>query len=659
MSDKANTITINNVKISTFEPQIDKAKIDEKYDFYRLSTSEKYFKDGRTILDLPVLKGHIQSITYEGGDTFGARALFIMTPAATLTAPVLRQAINNAKIETVLVEDVKATGAGTTADFKDIDLFRLLLHASFNSDVLPFDNIADHLWIQKKVEKKKDEICKIITVTVNVENDFSFSLDIQTFSGKALEKCIRYPAGYDWEKMPKYVYHLFSGQMLPTSDDDKVSPKFIKRACGTKSELKFLGFSNSKEFDQAKIGTLYDVEKAFNQKYEGIARIEYKCVPEVEKHILDSVLNSKKADICSISWKVENIAIVDLVNDKDGRSKRVCVRLVDHFMRLGIPVDMASKPRKGSNNLVLIHEPEWYKEHGKQDMYQDYKSGYVVQHLEIESIQDDLKKMDELTPEKIQKGQSNPVIQAILHNFQFKKDLENKVISAVDLAEFNRTGSWLFGMRKRVRDEDRKDICMDYFGFLELRPDGSIGTWCAKGEEALFHDENSSAAADTLFAEDNAECVIQDELGNIVILEDTGLFPLPNLSEMKETLEQADMQKGVGVKGQHPILVGTEYEVANPRLDLWGALGDVNFFSPDIDNFYYYVDEPGKSMKQTAKSSTHIRKISGNNARVIGEKLMPTFCNTEIRNGLPSVLPFACKYIREKILQEYPELRFR
>lgn len=71
---------------------------------------------------------------------------------------------------------------------------------------------------------------------------------------------------------------------------------------------------------------------------------------------------------------------------------------------------------------------------------------------------------------------------------------------------------------------------------------------------------------------------------------------------------------------------------------------------------YYWVDEPSSGRQNTLARAEHIWRITGRNAVQIGERLMPTFRNLVIRNGVPSVLPFAVKYLREGLRMRFPEV---
>lgn len=670
------TVNIKDVPVSIFAPQMDKAAIDGKYSFIRLSDKTDYFEKGRAVLALPVLKGHIQSVSYQRSKERGVSTLYIMTPKDAVDIPKLRAGMKEADLDAITAEEVKAVSAGPVEGgwnvlvrFGEIDLFRLLLNASFNSDIAGFsyDNTAERVWIYRD---NKKNFSKIITVCALVNSDYSFDLRVQTFSGEPLKDYIRYPAGECWDSMPKYVYHASSMQMLPDTGQDKDEMRYVKKACGKKSELKFLGFGSYDEFCDAKIGFLCMLEETFNKKYKGIASISHRTIPEVTKNVLASTNESKKDDIREISGKVPEITIVDLV--KDDISQRVCTALLTHLGVMGIATAFRDKPKKDASNLVIVHDPEWYKDRGKEDVYIEHKKGTVIQHVILENIKSDIGKLESFTHDKAEKGQSNPIVQAILHNLQFKKDMENGRINAVDLSGFKRTGAWQFGIRKTVQDEKNRRLKTMYYGFLELGADNGIRIWCGKGEAAVIKAgmEGFADIADRLSEEDKAECILEDESGNIVTITDTGLFPLPyDLSLMKDTIGRLDENKErrkleggeskgrqKSIRGHYALFEGTEYEIENPRMDVWGALGDINYYT-DGDSFCYYVDEPGKGMNTSQKGCAHIRKIEGENAAMIGSRLLPTFKNIEIRNGLPSVLPFACKYIREKMAQEFPELR--
>lgn len=657
------TAIINDVSISIFAPEVDKAGIDDRYDFYKITETREKHLNGRAVLALPAFKGCIQSITYTGDFEYGSNSLFVMTPKDALAVHRIRQAAERGGFKTILAEKVTAVQAQPDGDGKpvklgEIDLFRLLVNASFNSDSIPYDNAAEHLWV-KRAEKRNG--AKIIAASINIKKDYSFTLSVQTFCGESLKEKIRYPKGRNWDSMPKYIFFGRTGQMLPDVTADKDEPRYIRRSYGSKSTLNFLGFGNSDYFEKAKAGFLCDLETRFNDKYKGIAHIGYKKLPEVTKEFLISTRNAKDEDIDRMPWKVGEIVVVDLVKDEE--SKRICTVISEHLFKNNIPSCISDKPKKKANNIVVVHASEWYEEHNLKDEYRKYRDGYAIQHVEIENLDEKtIDKLESLSRDDIRSGKSSPIVQAILHNIQFKRDLEEGRITAIDLSEFKRTGPWQFGIRKSVRDEENKNITDEYYGLLELHADNTISLQCKKNEDIFNTEDEFKDIADVLWQTEDTECVIRDENGNIVTIKDTEIFPLPDLAGMKKTLfeiecrKDPDKKRGEGIKRETHVLAGTEYEIENPRLQLWGALGDVNYFENGND-FCYYIDDPGKSMNQTVSTSCHIRRIEGAGAKEIGKRLIPTFGNIQIRNGPPSVLPFACKYIREKMLQEFPELR--
>ena len=147
------------VKTNHVESYINYTGLDDAYDFFNISTSDKYIKGGAKVLDLSLSEMSIQSILFIRGKSF-----FVM----------MKKSINNKRL---LKEALQKCDEGRLMSIlqirsneleKDIVL-QLLINGLCNSSnpVLSFFNLTGHLycfhpsWIKHKRTDGCDEIIKV------------------------------------------------------------------------------------------------------------------------------------------------------------------------------------------------------------------------------------------------------------------------------------------------------------------------------------------------------------------------------------------------------------------------------------------------------------------------------------------------------------------
>ena len=110
-------------------------EIDDKYDFYIISTSEKYFSNGAYVIDKPNDILHAESVVFDSG-----RSLFIMFKRNIISRFELVRALEDEKITVNKI---------LSSDIKDFILFKLFLYgiSNFESESLKYNNITGKLCI--------------------------------------------------------------------------------------------------------------------------------------------------------------------------------------------------------------------------------------------------------------------------------------------------------------------------------------------------------------------------------------------------------------------------------------------------------------------------------------------------------------------------------
>lgn len=143
--------------------------IDSQYDFFTVTTTDKYISGGAYILDKPVTALKAESVSFDGG-----RSLFVMFKKNTITLYDFVEQIEDEKLS---VKKIKST------DIKDYVLFRLFLFSlnNFENDELKFNNITGKLFIYSNKWMRKDR-ASFMTLSIVNAYDIIVSIFIKIIS---------------------------------------------------------------------------------------------------------------------------------------------------------------------------------------------------------------------------------------------------------------------------------------------------------------------------------------------------------------------------------------------------------------------------------------------------------------------------------------------
>lgn len=671
----------NGVRLNQLSATFYYDAIDAKYDLYQLSTSERYISWTSKVLDMQVFDQRILAVSH--GQTMGGqRALYLLLQAGACAEEVVREAV------AALDSDI-AVSVVSSRGLTDVSLLRLLANAVYAELTCPFYNNSGRLLRYVRSESAssgKDTPMSpdvIVTCEIYIDRNLRVVLPVRTFSSKNVESSIIFRGGKNWDSYPHYIYNPDSMQMLRTYESVPRQMEYIHRVpWHDKHLVDYLCMTKMREFEFSKIGILNEFVGAFNICYQGLAQISFVNSPEARKYYLPSTHQAKLDEFDRLERGFEKATIVDLV--QTDVSQAIAEELRREFEHRGIPVVFSDMICADGANVVIIHDRDYYRKAADKDQHA-VSAGCVVQNVTVETYEPLLRKgqkrrelsAEEATKPKRRKGDQkvsalHAVFNAVYYNLLIKRDIVNGRIEAADLSGFDRTGDWRFGICEKVRTDDGA-VC-DLYGLMMLHSDDHMEMMFYKGLDVVMADRCyqpltrrlvvASDADDPVrddlqqaVADERAVCVIQDENGHVVTLENTDLYTVPQMERIHEILDylpeidQEQMPRGYA----HSILQGTPYQVDNPRVELFGELYDINCYA-DGDDLYYWVDDPSNGRQNTLGRAEHIRCITGENAVQIGERLMPTFSNVIIRNGVPSVLPFAVKYLREGLRMQFPEV---
>ena len=174
------------IRTNKLECSFNEAAIAEKYDFFRIETTETYLKSGALMLDAPLLENNTCAVRF---DT--RKSLLVMMHHDECNKANLIHVIS--KIEGFNCMTLKSV---EVSDIRKHELLQLLLNALSCYDLpeLRFNNLTGHLYCfhPKWIKKSKGVIWQVPCLELRVTEDLILDLNIRTFTSGKLQKDITF-----------------------------------------------------------------------------------------------------------------------------------------------------------------------------------------------------------------------------------------------------------------------------------------------------------------------------------------------------------------------------------------------------------------------------------------------------------------------------------
>lgn len=609
--------------------QINRDAFFQKYSVYRIQTDEDYIRQDARILDLPCLDNRVLGISSDKA------TMYVMLPAGHDYTFELQNAIKEEDTGGHLIVD-KASSVNVP-EYTILKLLRQGLGVAPIAIDPPYSNLTGRLF--EVVAKKKDIL---ICLELCISKEYNLYACVHTFGSKNLDTKgrIQYSKGKGWKDYPHYVWNTSTGTLTRSLKGNEKGMQYIMRSAGSRNTVEFLNVGNLAQFNNSKAMYILEFMRHFNRRYRGIAEIAFDKTPAYQTIRLTNdegkELTSAQSQSVFISRTrsfLPQLAIVDKVGDN--LSVSVCNALKQWFGKEengNTHCMIRTRIQSSVPNLVLVHDKEFYqkKEVQNPDPYISKSGSRIIQHVTIETL--------------TQNGEPHlpeSVCRAIRKEILIQQDLHDQIVRAVDLSMFRRSGRWIFAIKTESEQDDVS------YHFMTLYPDDTFSI--SSYPEFSVPDEFFPCIR--MLHDDKTECVIRDDTGHNAAIRDTGLFIVPD-KEIQEVLISVDEhnnthpgKRKIGIRGSRPIMEDTPHPITNPR-KLFESVSHINYYD-DEEKFRYWAGIIAAGTKSSIPKAEHIREITGENAIEIGNRLIPTFANTVIRNGQFSVLPFAAKYLRE------------
>lgn len=596
------------IKTNHLESTINYSHLDATYDFFKVSTSDKYIKSGAKVLDTISSEALILSILFIKGNCF-----FVMMSKGINNKQFLKEAL----LKTEEGQYLSIISVQSNELEKDIVL-QLLFNGLCNSNnpVLSFCNLTGHIycfnpsWIKHRRTNGQDEIVKVPCLEIRIINE-NLNLNVRTFSSTILRKKITFRKK-KFEEYPRYSFA--TKNMLKRIFEIDNSPSFILRQTdGDKTDIPFLNIQNHEKFSQSKMGVLATVIEFFNAIYSGLVHIEFSSIKEYKR--IDHKRKDEKEFSRIVTSKLGQykIKIVDQISDE--YSKLFCEKVADIFNnKFGIMPLIGTRMTKTGLNIVLIHNAAYYEDN--DDPHDRVVSGNVVQHITFEDFADC----------------AEYAVSTIVNELLVKDDLRTGTISLFNWTGLRFESNFLFGTSIIIDDVEK------YF-FMTIHPDGSFHI--RECELDLFSlDKYQKYAQIYDEAKNDNELVrgiICDDKGNTNIIYDTACYTIPEIDEIKKEL----------------IAGNTKIRGELLRKQLMDAILDIKWYK-EGSIIRYFSSDIGEGMRPTVHHAANIREIRAlGGSELLFEAIAPLLNVTFVRNGQLTVIPFPFKYLKEYIIQSY------
>lgn len=662
------------------------ADIDKDYDFYFVTTSDKYIKGGASFLDIDDIK--VTALQFESGKSF-----FVMLPKNSISRAEFVRLLN-AKED----GDSLSIKSMTSSSIPEHLLTQLFLNAVTSpvDEMISFNNLSGKLlcfrpaWLNKD---KENFIWGMQCLEIKVGDDMCVKLVAHRMTALALKKKMKFEKR-KLQDYPQYEFSYNNNTLKRVSNENKDRREnfIIKPVDGERGSITFFDFADYESFLCTKMGVLYDILNTLHDEFGKYIHVNFK------QYDIDEVLEYKRTslevykDIVTKEVINYGINIVDAVHSETSEDYLQDVANSINKLLPVVKCSVGKRLSKKKLNVRYIHDKSFYSD-SKVDPHQENMEDYVVQHITVENF----------------KYQSSAAVHNILKELVIKKDISTGKITLVDWSQYGYKSDWLFGV-----------IAEGTYYFMTIHPDGTFKM--EEFERNLFtmteydkymnyfglNEENKNDYGDVIG-------LVKDENGNINLIKDTNMYSIPDYATMGDILKNVASE--VSLQGKDvvtwlravmnttdKIKVQAEVDIVIPHIDvnaeytkaeimglfkgtttkkevvryvfentgimLYAYLRgederrkylsgniDINYFDYDDTHAKYSVGEIGNGMKYTIERASVVRKIQAvEGSDLIFKELLPLMGVEFVRYGMLTVVPFPFKYLREYIVKKEKSL---
>ena len=655
------------------------SNIDRDYDFYYVTTSDKYIKGGAAFLDIDDIK--VSALQFESGKRF-----WVMLPKNVISRAEFVRLLNTKEDG-----DSLSIKSMTSSSIPVHLLTQLFLNALTSpvDEMISFNNLSGKLLCFRPAWLNKDKdnfIWGMQCLEVKVGDDMCVRLVAHRMTTLALKKQMKFEKR-KLQDYPQYEFSYNNNTLKRVSNEnrDRRENFIIKPVDGERGSITFFDFTDYETFACTKMGVLYDILNALHDEFGTYIHVDFK------QYDIDEVLEYKRTsleaykDIVAKEVINSGINIVDAVQSET--SEEYLQDVVNGINKI-IPEAKCSVGRRLSKkklNVRYIHDKSFYSD-SKVDPHQEDMKEYVTQHITVENF----------------KHQSSAAVYNILKELVIKKDIATGKITLVDWSQYGYKADWLFGI-----------VTEGTYYFMTIHSDGTFKIEAL--ERNLFTMTEYDKYMDYFgLNEENKNDyrrvigLIKDADGNINLIKDTNIYSMPDYTAMGDVLKNIASEGRFSGKDvvtwlravmdiTDKIKVQAELDIVIPHIDMNGEytktdiMGlfkgittkkevvryvfentgimlyaylrgeaerneylsgniDINYFVQDEMLARFSVGEIGNGMKYTIERASVVREIEAvEGGKLMFKELLPLMGVEFVRYGMLTVVPFPFKYLREYV----------
>lgn len=655
------------------------SNIDRDYDFYCVTTSDKYIKGGATFLDIDDIK--VSALQFESGKSF-----WVMLPKNTISKSEFVRLLNTKEDGDSL--SIKPMTSNSIPEHLLTQLFLNALTSPVD-EIISFNNLSGKLLCFRPAWLNKDKdnfIWGMQCLEVKVGDDMCVKLVAHRMTALSLKKQMKFEKR-KLQDYPQYEFSYNNNTLKRVSNENKDRREnfIIKPVDGERGSITFFDFTDYETFACTKMGVLYDILNTLYNEFGTYIYVNFK------QYDIDKVLEYKRIslevykDIVRKEILHSGINIVDAVQSETSEDY---LKDIAAGINKIIPEAKCSVGRRLSKkklNVRYIHEKSFYSD-SKVDPHQEDMRECVTQHITVENF----------------KHQSSVAVYNILKELVIKKDIATGKITLVDWSSYGYKADWLFGV-----------VVEGTYYFMTIHQDGTFEIESL--ERNLFTMTEYDKYMDYFdLNEENKNDyrgvigLFKDADGNINLIKDTNVYSMPDYTAMGDVLKNVASEGRFSGKDvvtwlrtvmsiTDKIKVQAELDMVIPSIDmnaeytktdimglfkgitakkevvryvfentgimLYAYLRgeedrneylsgniDINYIEQDEMSARFSVGEIGNGMKYTIERASAVREIQAvDGSRLIFKELLPLMGVEFVRYGMLTVVPFPFKYLREYI----------
>ena len=275
-------------------------------------------------------------------------------------------------------------------------------------------------------------------------------------------------------------------------------------------------------------------------------------------------------------------------------------------------VNISTAPIQGQNNILFIHNKEYYTDNHYEDPYTKLDRDIVIQCVTVEDSVDRIIK------------DNDAIFNTIIKETVIKNDiLFSQHFSLDDWGSFGFSNDWIFG-----KEKDGKHY------FIVVKPDGQFETKAKLNDFDSFGESALDECSEYLAINSGKEKVIvSNGIGDILVISRTNRMMLPSkeLFEL-ETISRSKVSREKYLSG----------------------VVDINYFKDKDQTFCYNTGVKGSGMNTAIPKAALLYKVDVIKGRNIMPDILETMSASFVRYNMFTVLPYPIKYLNEwcKLMSE-------